>query len=440
MIGVVADDITGANDIGIMFAKARHRVIVTTPAAVVAAGAHGADVLIVNTDSRLTSAQAVYASTRDAVRRLSALGCRQWFGKVCSVFRGNVGALFDAILDETGSHFAPVVLGFPKNGRTTIQGIHYVRGVELKDSDFRNDPVHPTGESSLVAILSRQTRRRVGLIPYPTIDAGPAAIRIALEAERAAGGYAIFDVRSQADLERIAPVIWEERVICGSSAIAEVWRAPDCLHPDGSRTAGGDAARRGTGAGGEDRRRFPPVGGAGILVVSGSLTPQTKAQVAYLLDHGVRGFELHTPRAMTDAAAADADLADGILRMLRDGKDAVLYASQDPASVDETVAAGEARGWSRVETSAWVSGKLAALTRQVADRTELSMLAVAGGETSGAVCRALGIQSVRILREIAPGLPLSRTVDPPSRLIVLKSGSFGEADFLLRALSVMRES
>ncbi len=59
------------------------------------------------------------------------------------------------------AYFAPVVLGFPDNGRTTLDGIHYVYGEKLEDSQFRNDPVNPMRESNLVKILAVQTRRPV---------------------------------------------------------------------------------------------------------------------------------------------------------------------------------------------------------------------------------------------------------------------------------------
>ena len=86
---------------------------------------------------------------------------QQYINKQCSVFRGNIGPEFDAMLDALGLNFAPVVLGFPDNGRTTLDGIHYVYGEKLEDSQFRNDPVNPMRESNLVKILAVQTRRPV---------------------------------------------------------------------------------------------------------------------------------------------------------------------------------------------------------------------------------------------------------------------------------------
>jgi uncharacterized protein YgbK (DUF1537 family) len=162
IMGVVADDITGANDIGIMFTLSDYNTCVY-PAAqagnLVFAGQVLPDVCIINTNSRLDSAKVAYDKVFQATLELKTVGCTRFFNKTCSVFRGNIGAEFDAMLDALGREFAVVVLGYPKNGRTTIDGVHYVHARLLAESEFRADPIHPMQESNLVHILQSQTRR-----------------------------------------------------------------------------------------------------------------------------------------------------------------------------------------------------------------------------------------------------------------------------------------
>ena len=64
-------------------------------------------------------------------------------------------------------------------------------------------------------------------------------------------------------------------------------------------------------------------------------------------------------------------------------------------------------------------------------------LIVAGGETSGAIVDRLGIPAFEIGAEIAPGVPLLRSIEPEPRLFALKSGNFGGPDFFPRALAAM---
>jgi uncharacterized protein YgbK (DUF1537 family) len=78
---------------------------------------------------------------------------------------------------------------------------------------------------------------------------------------------------------------------------------------------------------------------------------------------------------------------------------------------------------------------LAAIARRlVASGTR--RLLVAGGETSGAVISALGVEGLAIGAEIAPGVPWARTLGEPTLELALKSGNFGGPDFFERALEV----
>jgi uncharacterized protein YgbK (DUF1537 family) len=67
-------------------------------------------------------------------------------------------------------------------------------------------------------------------------------------------------------------------------------------------------------------------------------------------------------------------------------------------------------------------------------------LVVAGGETSGAVVDRLGLPGFLVGPEIAPGVPVLRTVDGPhgDMLLALKSGNFGGSAFFGDALGLMR--
>ena len=69
----------------------------------------------------------------------------------------------------------------------------------------------------------------------------------------------------------------------------------------------------------------------------------------------------------------------------------------------------------------------------------VGQLIVAGGETAGAVVKALGITGLRIGPEIDPGVPwtvgISKDVSQKPLALALKSGNFGTPDFFLKAWS-----
>jgi uncharacterized protein YgbK (DUF1537 family) len=63
---------------------------------------------------------------------------------------------------------------------------------------------------------------------------------------------------------------------------------------------------------------------------------------------------------------------------------------------------------------------------------------VAGGETSGAVTKALGYRAFEIEESVAPGVPIMIPVNHEEIRLVLKSGNFGQPDFFDRALHMTR--
>ena len=61
----------------------------------------------------------------------------------------------------------------------------------------------------------------------------------------------------------------------------------------------------------------------------------------------------------------------------------------------------------------------------------------AGGETSGAIIKGLGVEELKIGKEISPGVPAlwsPKSFGNKSISITLKSGNFGQQDFFSRAL------
>lgn len=429
-LGVVADDLTGATDIGSMSAKAGHLTHVHSHDGFTGGGAvPSVPVCVLDTDSRFDDPRTAYDKVHAATGVLADAGYQRFHKKTCSVFRGNVGAEFDAMLDALGEEFAVVVLGFPKNGRTTRDGVHHVNGVRLEDSAFRHDPVHPMTDSDLVAILGAQTGRRVSLATHELVAGGPAALAAVIGAARDSGGYLIVDVVDQAALTTIAAAVElaEVRVLCGASGLVEelarLWPAP---HDPTAAT-----------------RLDAPLGGAeGVLVIAGSLTPQTRDQVARVRKAGIETFTLDPLTVLsTEAAAAraiDALAAAAAGRVAR-GEPVLVHADHSPDAVQATQNAGLQRGLDRAATGRLVSTSLAKVAARCRESAGVRRLVVAGGDTSAAVCRALGIRGLRVLDEVAPGVPACLSLSRDAVAAVFKSGSFGGPEFLVEAVAHLQE-
>ena len=427
LIGVVADDVTGANDIGIMFTNGgcRTNVFSIQPnhLAFPEFSHYPADVVVLDTNSRLDSARLAYQKVYEATQLLKNAGCQKYFKKTCSVFRGNIGAEFDAMLDALDLEFAVVVLGFPKNGRITIDGIHYVHGKKLEDSEFRNDPIHPMRNSNLVEILQSQTKRKVALLNHEIVRQGKFAIQEKIYAMRMVCNYLIIDVMDQDALTTISEAVCEEPVLCGSSALGELLPgAWDFERID--QTENISTIKK----------------NVGILTVAASLTPQTARQIEYMKDQEVDIFQLNTIELFSDQkrVAYIPELVKELSQLLLSGRDVILHSGYQFSMVEKTRTEGFKTGLSLLEISRLITDSMAEIASWVIKKTGQNCLIVAGGETSAAICQHLGVTGMRVLKEIEPGLPSCVSLEAPYYALILKSGSFGSAEFFEKALKHLR--
>jgi uncharacterized protein YgbK (DUF1537 family) len=178
----------------------------------------------------------------------------------------------------------------------------------------------------------------------------------------------------------------------------------------------------------------------GVLIVSGSLTPQTKAQTDSLISSGVPCVVLDSRKVFipTDCEKEVRRVFEEAQLLLRQGKDILIMANNREEVVLETKEIGLKRKIDPLTISKMVSAMLADVTVQIANATGLKRLIVAGGDTSGTVSRKLGIRGNYVLSEIETGLPSGSALGR-HMLIVLKSGSFGKPDFLVRAIAHLKD-
>jgi uncharacterized protein YgbK (DUF1537 family) len=422
MLGIVADDTTGANDIGLMFRKNNYTAKVVTFDKKIQNTAD-ADVLIIDTDSRLDTLEESYNKVYESTKILQDMGCSLFFNKTCSVFRGNIGVEFDAMLDALNENFAVISVAFPKNGRKTINGTHTVHGKLLEQSEFANDPVHPMHESNLVEILQKQTSRKVTMIPLEIVRKGPIELRKEIEKQRVSFHYCIVDSENQTDLAIVAEAVHDFPVLCGSSGIAE--ELPKFIKVDLVQNPVEDL-------------QFSD--SKGVLVVSGSLTPQTRAQTAHLIEIGTSAIILDSRKVFNqfEKETEIARVINTVQSIIEAGNDVLIMADNRGEIVAETKEIGKQFLHNELTTSKMISSALADATLAIVRNSGISRLVVAGGDTSGTVCRRLGISGNYVLEEIETGVPSGLTLDR-SMLIVLKSGSFGKPDFLETAVKHLKQ-
>ncbi len=417
ILGAIADDVTGATDLAAMLVTAGARTVQLLGVPAADSPPPEADAVVVSLKSRTAPVAQAVAESCASLDRLRAWGARSILFKVCSTFDstdcGNIGPVADALREALGAGIVPVCPAFPANGRTVYQGYLFVGTALLNESGMENHPLTPMRDANLVRVLGRQTRARVGLVPFATVERGAEAVREALSALKREGiAYAIVDAVSDPQLATLGEAIAECRLMVGGSGLAlglpAAWR------------------RRGWLFQRMDAARLPPVPGR-AAILSGSCSRTTLAQVAHARAR-CASFALDPlahPNADTLAAAA-IDWSD------RQPLDATLliYASASPERVAEVQAV-----LGRERAAALIEQAFARIAEALVARG-VRRLIVAGGETSGAVVSRLGLTRLVIGPTIDPGVPWTFA---PERdlLLALKSGNFGTTDFFTKALTML---
>ena len=411
LLGCIADDLTGATDVALMLQNAGMRTVqvIGVPSG---AAPPDADAVVVALKSRTAPAAEAVAQSVAALHWLRGHGAQQVLFKYCSTFdstdAGNIGPVADALLDALGDAFTVACPAFPTNKRTVYLGHLFVGEQLLSDSPMKDHPLTPMKDANLARVLGRQTKRKVGLVALPVVRQGAAAMREAFSRLKDAGhGYAIVDAVADEDLLALGAACADMALLTGGSGIAMGLPANFGIRK------GAEAA-------------LPAVGGHGA-VLSGSCSAQSNLQVAHWMKTRP-AFRIDPLRLAAGEDVAGAALA-WAAPLLAKGP-LLIYATAEPAEVREAQSRiGAQRAGELVESCH------AQIARVLVERG-VRRLVVAGGETSGAVVKALGVSGLRIGPQIDPGVPWTQSIGEPRLALALKSGNFGAVDFFDKALGM----
>jgi uncharacterized protein YgbK (DUF1537 family) len=421
LLGCIADDFTGATDLANMLTRGGMRTLQTVGVPAAAADLPEADALVVALKSRTSPAAEAVAQSVAALDWLRDQGCRKFLFKYCSTFdstpAGNIGPVADALLARLGVDFTIACPAFPENGRTIFNGHLFVGAQLLSESPMKDHPLTPMTDANLVRVLQRQTKGKVGLVPYGIVRQGAAAIRAAIGQLRADGvRNAIVDAVEDGHLVAIGTACADLALVTGGSGIA--LGLPDNFRRAGLLTRTGSAAT------------MPPLRGY-AAVIAGSCSQATREQVA-AMQRRCPSMRID-PAELATGAARVVDRAVGWAATQGAKGPVLIYSTAAP---DAVRAAQEAVGKARAATL--VEDALAAIAKALVTRG-VRKLVVAGGETSGAVVGALGVKALAIGPQIDPGVPWTFTVPGEPVGLALKSGNFGAEDFFLKALGMLEQ-
>lgn len=397
---VIADDLSGAADCAV---AGTHGGLTSAvcfggqPGGATPARQQLADVLAVDVDSRRASAVAAAVRHAAAWRTHAGAGTRL-YKKLDSTLRGNVGAEIAALAALAG--MAIVAPALPAQGRVTRAGRQYLNGLPVEASEtWRNEGI--AGRADLCDILAR-AGLRVAPISLAEIRAGSVALAARLAAcqlERV--DAVVCDAETDADLRAIAVASAPmERVFWAGSA----GLAPAVI--DAMGVSGVVEAKPALAAG-----RRP------VLTVVGSMSSVSHEQAARL--KAAAGPALYAVEVGMDTPQ-NPEVTSAVANALRDGRDVLVTISQSTRH--------------HADGPALCQGLAMALAAAL---PQAGALIATGGETARALLATIDVDTLRIIDEVEPGLPL--LVANPTHMagaalpVVTKAGAFGAPDALVTA-------
>ena len=155
---IIADDITGALDTGIQFAKRGIRTQVFTEGKLNESDIKtDTEVIVVDSESRPMSANDSYRVVFNIADWAHKKGIGIIFKKTDSALRGNIGSELQAVADAVKDSPIFFLPGHPEIGRITKGGVHYISGELLENSVFGKDPFEPVTKSYIPDIIKEQS-------------------------------------------------------------------------------------------------------------------------------------------------------------------------------------------------------------------------------------------------------------------------------------------
>ncbi|OQY10109.1 MAG: hypothetical protein B6I28_01655 [Fusobacteriia bacterium 4572_132] len=190
-LAIMADDFTGANDIGVNFIKYGLNVVTLVENKKI-----DCDVKIISSESRNLKEKESYEKVKKLFCELKKSGFDKFYKKIDSTLRGNVKKEIEAILENT-DEIVSVVVGFPKMQRKIINGRHK----PIVEDDLKK--ILPNSELITIKDIRGDFQKRLKNIKSKLL---------------------IFDSETEADLKKIAKELVKlklDKFIVGSAGIMQ---------------------------------------------------------------------------------------------------------------------------------------------------------------------------------------------------------------------------
>ncbi len=419
---IIADDLTGANDTALQYFKRGCSTKIIIDCLQDFSDTDDVSIWAISTESRnVSKEEAVNRVLLVAEKLKEVLGVENFYKKIDSTLRGNVGVEIIAMLEATQKDAAIIAPAYIEEGRITVGGYQLLNGIPIERTQCALDPKAPIYESYIPDILKKDLNSKlenlIDVIDLKTVTKGAGPITLKINEQIQKGKKLIvLDAASCVDLEQIALAINKsgyDLLPCGSAGLANAFNKII----DNS----------------EENKHIQHIPNLPRMVVSGSATQLSANQIQKLKEEKKEIFFVDL-KVQDVISEPREELVDSIVQKLAQGIDVVVHSSDINKEVldDETCSVLIDEGIAKDEFSSKITDFISELVYEINLKSKFILIMV-GGETSYKCARKMKSAYLEVLDVILPAIPLC--MDMHGKIIVTKSGNFGNLNTLIEILN-----
>lgn len=425
---IIADDLSGANDTGVKFAKKGYNAVVSiTTNQSTFLIPDKIDVFVVDTETRELEERPARKKVKSILEKLSIDQDDFVYKKVDSTMRGNIGAEIEEIMKFLQKDICVFSPSFPSHQRVTIDSCLVVDQKPPGKGEYSSHQLNQEEYSFIPSILEKQTDFSIGQICLKDIAKGQIAILSKInELHKKGNKIIVLDSTIENHLKDIfnsGLKFGGSVLFSGSAGLANHFpinnNRPEKLKAN------------------IENIKSP------VIVVAGSRNYIVGQQISYLKNSlNLPEIKIELEQAFSDRERLlENDIAKSI-EFVNAGQDLLIYTDSiynERHSINKKLMVKYHLSFRELEIEIKkIFGKLAA---EIIRQTNARNLILTGGDVALGVCEELKINNMNILDELLPGIPLMSANDENRTLhIITKAGGFGKADTLYLLIKELKNN
>lgn len=425
IVGIIADDLTGANDTALQFHLKGANTKIILSSENLPQEKETTEVWALSTESRNIEKWEAISKVENAVKYFAEkFSFDYYYKKIDSTLRGHIAIETLTMLDILNYDAAIIMPAFPQEGRITVGGYHLLKGIPIGRTEIAMDPHSPILESHIPTLLASQLDEKqkelIGTIDLKTVmnGAGPILIKIN-ELINSGKKLIIADSASITDIEQIALAInkCEKKLLpagtaAGAQILSKYWLA-----------------------GIEKKETSIKLPKLPKFIVSGTATKISAEQIEKLEQsddiNNVNFIALETNDIIS---GIKQELVDRIVENLKSGITVVVHTSHLITNFDGFSDDSLNAELTKEKLAFLITDYLANLTQKVIEQINVILITL-GGETSYKCCKAINSNELKLIDEVVPAISLCSDIN--NRWIITKSGNLGNTKTLIEILNYL---